>query len=75
MMSRPFGSEMYSIGGITFHVWRNRLQNEMPAAETNPILWFASEGSDMLVCGVKTKREVLRFVESELGIPPGRLMT
>jgi len=63
---KPYGVEIRTINGKQYAIWRNRLQNEM-AADTNPVLWFAKdlEYHDMLVCGVKTKREALEHIAKE----------
>ena len=66
MMQCPFGVETRTINGKEYAIWRNYLQDEL-AADTNPMLWFAKdlETHDILVCGVKTKREALAFLAKE----------
>ena len=63
---KPYGVEMRTINGKEYAIWRNRLKDEM-YAETNPVLWFAKdlETHDMLVCGVKTKREAIDRITKE----------
>ncbi len=63
---KPYGVELRTINGRDYAIWRNRLQDEM-YAETNPLVWFAKdmETHDMLVCGVKTKREALDYITKE----------
>ena len=66
--SRPFGVEVRPINGKLYAIWRNRLQDEMyPDTDANPILWFAKEieTQDMLVCGLKTKREAIEHLEAQ----------
>jgi hypothetical protein len=46
--------------GETFHFWRKRLKDEMPALDcrANPWVWFGKkQGGEVEVCGVKTLRE------------------
>jgi len=51
----------FTQGGKTFHLWRARLRDEMPAADSqhgNPWLWWGRrDGEDIELCGVKTLRE------------------
>ena len=58
---KPYGVTSY---GDRFHVWRNHLQDEM-GADTNPMLWFGkcNQCRDMIVCGLKTKTEVIAVME------------
>lgn len=46
-----------------YRIARKPLREMMPDAETNPWLWFAWDGDDIIVVGVRTKRELREALE------------
>lgn len=65
-MSRTY---LYRIGGHNYSVLRRPLREVFPYYEGrgNPRLWFAfeleTEDRDIVVCGVRTKRECVEMLE------------
>ena len=62
------GYAVAKVDGNSYAFWQARLRDEMPHSDEhlgNPMLWWAEdmETHDMIVCGYKTKREMMKEVK------------
>lgn len=62
-------SEIHSIEGVKYRVWRARICDEM-VFEKKSKAWFAErldEPKDIVVVGVPTKKECVRLLYAQVG--------
>lgn len=59
-----------TVYGNKFAIWQDKLRNMLPHLDgkANPTVWFGKclICNDILVCGVKTKRGCLTFLENHI---------